>query len=199
MIFWWGLIDMAILHGDNDFQCNWFYWTGYKIYSIPGSHHVLNSPVYLQILLCLVIAGALTVVKRVYVGIKFGRRQYKTFAARLDTIIADVVLLNEIATLAANAEEIRHQVVDSRIVHQKAKADRGLSQVKWSSIRKNSSFDNTDDADENDDDDDGDDDENADAASEHGSAKSFGTSSGSIPMKVLLSPWQEPETKSVKG
>ena len=48
-----------------------------------------------------------------------------------------------------------------------------------------------DDADNND--------ENADAASEHGSAKSFGTSSGSISMKVLLSPWQEPEKNSVNG
>lgn len=212
MIFWWGLIDLAILHGDNEFQCNWFYWTGYKIYSIPGSHHVLNSPEYLQIVLCLIIAGALTVVKRVYVGIRFGRRQYKTFAARLDTLIADVVLLNEIATLAANAEEIQHHVADARvarIVRQKAKADRGLSQVKWSSIRKDSSRDNsfglTNDADENDDDDDDDDiddddDENADAASEHGSVKSFGTSSGSIPMKALLSGWQEPVTNSsVKG
>jgi hypothetical protein len=214
VLFFWGLIDLTILHGDDDFQCNWFHWTGYKIYTIPGSVHVLNSPEYLQVLLCLVIAGAMTVVKRVYVGIIFGRRQYTTFAARLDTILADVVLLNEIATLAANAEEIRHQVVDSRVIHQKAKTNRGLAQVKWSSIRKDSSknnvFDNTcdddnDDLDEDDDDDDEDGDdihdenENADAASEHGSAKSFGTSSGNFPMKVLLSPWQEPETNSVNG
>ena len=143
----------------------------------------------------------MTAIKRVVVGITFGARQYRTFATRLDSIVADVVLLNEIATLAVHAESFCHQELNSRTVRQKTKRERGIFQVRWSCIRKNSvatlvgSGDVEDGQNE-------DKDSSAVAASEQESAVSFSTSTSTssrkMAMKDVLYHWEEPETQEVQ-
>jgi hypothetical protein len=184
LLFFLGVVDMVLFrHG-----------------VLHHGAYVVNSEVYLQTIICLVTAGAMTAIKRVVVGITFGARQYRTFAARLDSIVADVVLLNEIATLAAHAESFRHQELDSWTVRQKTKRDRGIFQVRWSCIRKDSvatlvgSGDVEDGQNE-------DKDSSAVAASEQESAVSFSsstsTSSRKMAMKDVLYHWEEPETQEV--
>ena len=78
----WGLWDMILLHGDNEFQQHWFYWTGIQIYSKGNSgSYILASESYLRFLLAMVVAGLATSVKRTAVTIYFGKRNFGKFQA----------------------------------------------------------------------------------------------------------------------
>ena len=75
----WGVWDMLLLHGNNDFQQHWLYWSGLAIYSKANSgSYIIESQVYLRILLAMVIAGLATAIKRTAVTIYFGKRNFGT-------------------------------------------------------------------------------------------------------------------------
>jgi hypothetical protein len=68
---------MLLLHGDGIFQQHWFYWTGIKIYHDASSGNwILDSESYLRILLCMLVAGVLTTLKRTIISLYFGRRMF---------------------------------------------------------------------------------------------------------------------------
>jgi hypothetical protein len=74
-----GVWDMLLLHGDNDFQQHWLYWSGLAIYSNANSgSYVIASEVYLRILLAMIVAGVATAIKRTAVTIYFGKRNFGT-------------------------------------------------------------------------------------------------------------------------
>ena len=81
VVFAWGAWDMVLLHGNNDFQLNWLYWTEWEIYhSQPdGVVELLSSTTYLRLLLVMVLAGLATTAKRTAVAIYFGRRQLSKY------------------------------------------------------------------------------------------------------------------------
>lgn len=93
----WGILDCVFIQGDNALQNHWLYFTGWKIYSMEANSglYVLESERYLRILVCMIVAGAATALKRTLLAISFGRRQYATFKPRLEKLLLDVVLLNE--------------------------------------------------------------------------------------------------------
>ena len=73
----WGVWDMLLLHGDNEFQQHWLYFTGIRIYSTANSgSYILASESYLRVLLAMVVAGVATAVKRTAVTIYFGKRNF---------------------------------------------------------------------------------------------------------------------------
>ena len=76
----WATWDLVLLHGDNDFQTHWLYWTNLDIYSIANSgSYILSSPGYLRILLAMIVAGIATTIKRMFVIVRFGRRTLGKF------------------------------------------------------------------------------------------------------------------------
>lgn len=75
LLFAWGCVDLMILHGDDSFAINWLYWTGLQIYS-PGvsGAYLINSDVYLHALMCLILSGVATSIKRTFMAVYFGRK-----------------------------------------------------------------------------------------------------------------------------
>lgn len=68
---------MLLLHGDGIFQQHWFFWTGIKMYQDTSSGNwILDSDSYFGILLCMLVAGALTTLKRTIISLYFGRRMF---------------------------------------------------------------------------------------------------------------------------
>jgi hypothetical protein len=73
----WGVWDLLLLHGNNDFQGHWLYWSGIAIYSNANSgSYILEANVYLRILLAMVAVGVATAIKRTAVAIYFGKRNF---------------------------------------------------------------------------------------------------------------------------
>jgi hypothetical protein len=68
---------MILLHGDNQFQQHWLYFTGIKIYSSANSgSYIIASNAYLRVLIGLVLAGVATSLKRTVVTVYFGKRNF---------------------------------------------------------------------------------------------------------------------------
>ena len=108
----WALIDLCIFHGSGKFAAHWLYWTGLRIYSpthaATGSY-ILQSTMYLRVLLSMIVAGCAVTAKRVYVAIRFGLRMLNDFKPRLEKLLADMVLLTEIAELSVEAEQFAEE------------------------------------------------------------------------------------------
>mmetsp|Transcript_21059 Transcript_21059/g.31242 ORF Transcript_21059/g.31242 Transcript_21059/m.31242 type:complete len:1002 (-) Transcript_21059:137-3142(-) len=102
----WALYDCILLHGNNEFQKNWLFWTDLDIFSDanPGSE-LLQSDFYFRVLMAAMLAGALHAVKRTYVALYFGRRTFLDFKPKLEKILADLVLVTEIADLVTELEQ----------------------------------------------------------------------------------------------
>ena len=142
----WSLWDLCILHGDNDFQVHWFYWTGLKIYNLEDAasgSYIINSGIYLRILLAAVIAGSASAVKRLCLTIVFSKRQCTDFKPRLEKILAEMVLVTEVAALAANSDALsalseQDELVLPANLDQKKKGVArvgGVGDVHWKSIK----------------------------------------------------------------
>eukprot|EP00977_Amphora_coffeiformis_P011524 scaffold2767_cov177-Amphora_coffeaeformis.AAC.98 len=164
-----------------------FLW-GWKIYSMQADSglYILSSEPYLRMLICMIVAGAATALKRTFLAISFGRRQYSMYKPKLEKLLLDVVLLNEVASLSAQAEAMHEEISQEssqKDVKEVKKKDTGkrktVNDVKWSSVKMTS--------------------EDINESSEHdettGSKPRYGrSSSGGTFMKSLLDRWEEPVT-----
>jgi hypothetical protein len=71
----WACWDLLILRGDSDFQAHWFYWTGWRLYTVAISgQYILTSDLYWRFLLSMIAAGMVTTAKRMFLTVRFGRR-----------------------------------------------------------------------------------------------------------------------------
>ena len=101
----WAGIDLLIFQGSHRFAAHWFYFTGLRIYTQASSGtYILQSQLYLRLLLSMMVAGSAVTAKRVYVSIRFGRRMLNDFKPRLEKLLADMVLLTEISELSMEAD-----------------------------------------------------------------------------------------------
>ena len=138
----WGFLDCILIQGDNAFQNHWLHWTGWQIYSMQAQSglHIIASQEYLRVLLCMMVAGVLTALKRTALAISFGRRQYSTFKPRLEKLLLDVVVLNEIASLSAHVESLQVELNigggTSKSSSPRKKDKRvALGDVSWNSVK----------------------------------------------------------------
>lgn len=140
----WGLLNACVLQGDNAFQNHWLYFTGWQIYSMKANSglHIISSERYLRLLLCMIVTGAATTLKRTFVAISFGRRQYSSFKPRLEKLLLEVVLLNEVANLSVHAESMADEIstASSQPESQEPKGSKKnprkkLTDVTWDSVK----------------------------------------------------------------
>jgi hypothetical protein len=100
----WGLLDTLLMQGNNRFQRNWLYWTGIEFYNRDVDNEdvaVLATKLYWRILLAMMFTGVAAAIKRTVFAIRFRRRQFREFKPRLESILRDIVLVSEVAMLAA--------------------------------------------------------------------------------------------------
>jgi hypothetical protein len=65
----------------------------------PGSF-LLNTSTYTHVLLGMVVSGFCTTLKRFFLTVYFGRRQFNFFKPRLEKLLEDMVLVSDMASLA---------------------------------------------------------------------------------------------------
>lgn len=109
----WNLLNLILIQGDNPFQRHWLHWTGSELYNVDTGYYVLESGIYLRLLLSGLIAGCLIAIKRTFVALYFGRQQLKTFQPRLEKLLAAIVILDEVGTLASKAQRDDSKVMIS--------------------------------------------------------------------------------------
>jgi hypothetical protein len=136
----WGSWDLLLLHGNNDFQQHWLYWSGLAIYSKGNSgSYILESDGYLRILLAMVVAGVATAIKRTAVTIYFGKRNFEDYKPKLELILNDIILISEVAELAEEAEnlpeDIEQEAKKEMAQENRLKKRTTLDQVRWSSVK----------------------------------------------------------------
>lgn len=103
----WSILDLFLLHGNDNFQLHWFYFTKIQFYTqVNSGNYILASGLYLRILLSMLLAGLACTVKRSLFAVLFGRRTFSMFKPRLESILKEVVLLSEVAELAAEANRL---------------------------------------------------------------------------------------------
>ncbi|CAB9501431.1 expressed unknown protein [Seminavis robusta] len=104
MVFW-GLWNLVLIHGDHPFQLNWLYWTEMELFNQNFGGLLVNSLLYTRILFAAILGGLFVSAKRTIFALRFGRKQVVEFRGRLKKTLADIVLIDEVATLAEQAEK----------------------------------------------------------------------------------------------
>jgi hypothetical protein len=206
----WGLLDMVLLHGDNDFQVHWLYWTGIGIYSSANSgSYILSSELYLRVLISMVIVGVLTTLKRTLLTLYFNRRKFETYKPRLEDILNEIIAISDVAGLSVDADLIADTIGikkdDSLEDFKKAQAGAAVdlrksrpTHIRWNSVKfSNGKGDMTGNENTNDLDDpsvDTSESSEIEPRPKVGSPYFGGSSftSGNIAMKELLIKWDEP-------
>lgn len=78
-----------------------------EIYSEADSgDFILSSSLYLRILFSMIILGIATIIKRTIVSLRFGKRLLNQFKSRMEKLLADIIIMNEIAILADQVEKV---------------------------------------------------------------------------------------------
>jgi len=135
----WALWDLILLHGDNDFQQHWCGWTGIRLFSSenPGGE-VIETDLYLRLLLSLVIAGVATAIKRTALALYFGKKTVLNYKTRMDKILADMAILADVGQLASEAQNLVEAASDNQMsINAAVTRNMGsalLSDAKWQDI-----------------------------------------------------------------
>jgi hypothetical protein len=151
LVTFWGLYDMILLHGDNDFQRHWLYWTGIQIYSQANSgSYILSSSAYLRVLMGMELAGVAATLKRTLLTLYFGKRNFDIYKPKLEDILQDIIVITEIAELGAEADTLPDEgelLLDTKeLVEDNIEGRSRVGIVRWSSVK----FTDTDRADSDD-------------------------------------------------
>jgi hypothetical protein len=78
-----------------------------EIYSEADSgDFILSSSLYLRTLFCMILVGVATITKRTIISLRFGKRLLNQFKVRMEKLLADIIIMNEIAILADQVEHV---------------------------------------------------------------------------------------------
>lgn len=135
------------MHGDNQFQQNWFFWTDIALFSPanPGGK-VLSSGIYLRLLLAMVMAGVATAIKRTVLALYFGKKTVLNYKLRMDKILADMLIISDVGELAVASDDLVTSASDNRTTLMQATADKGvgndiMSSQRWKEVEYVDSMD----------------------------------------------------------
>lgn len=105
---------MILLHGDDIFQQNWFFWTEIRLFSPENrGGNVLYQDLYLRLLLAMVIAGIATACKRTVLALYFGKKTVLNYKPQMDKILADMAIVSEVGQLASEAASLVEAAADN--------------------------------------------------------------------------------------
>lgn len=130
VLVFWGAWDFLLLEGKGDktyelFSDSWFIFA-----NINSGNYILDSRSYRRVLIGMIFAGCAVVVKRTLLAYRFGRRQFAEFKPRLEKILADVVILNEVALLAEQADRMEDDE-NSEYMHRHSERTAELPDISW--------------------------------------------------------------------
>ena len=102
IVFTWGLLDLALLHGTSKFASSWLYWQDYVdvFNEVNPGGKVTSSTWNSRILAIAVCVGVTVAMKRLWMGLFLGKKTYVNYADELTSVVKKALLLCEVATLA---------------------------------------------------------------------------------------------------
>ena len=110
------------MHGNSDFYEHWFYSTDIEMLNPANrADGIVDSEVYTDILLSMIMAGVATSIKRTILALYLGKRVYIHYKPKLEKVMIDMLLLTEVAELANALNDIEGEEVESphtKIAHQ---------------------------------------------------------------------------------
>ncbi|KAL3902660.1 MAG: hypothetical protein SGILL_010746, partial [Bacillariaceae sp.] len=119
----WGFLDLILLEGRGQFEQHWLYFVPqiglYDNATVSGDDsgsYILNSDIYVRLLLSMLLAGVAFAGKRTWVAMYFGRRTFVAFKPRLEKLLKEVVLVSEVAALADEAEIVETEEEENNLV-----------------------------------------------------------------------------------
>jgi hypothetical protein len=81
IVFWWGVLDFAMLHGDGAFAKHWAFWqeTIEMLNSKNPSGNIVNNEWNTRLLSIAVSVSLAVAVKRFIIGLYLGRQTFSKF------------------------------------------------------------------------------------------------------------------------
>jgi hypothetical protein len=112
----WGLLDFALLFGDNAFVRHWGYFQeSIGLFNSKNpSGLVVDSDWNQRILLMMVTISLFVALKRFLVGLYLGRQTFHHFGAQLAKVMNKMVLIAEVSALAKRIQKSHSTKVSER-------------------------------------------------------------------------------------
>jgi len=126
----WALLDISFLHGDG-----WLFWTDIQLIKDDSGAAIMASAQYLRILLAVLFSGLAHAIKRTTVAMYFGKKTFINYKARLEKLLADIVLITEVAELAAEIQSISKRDENRSGMELQAKGRPSVGESKWGSMK----------------------------------------------------------------
>jgi Mechanosensitive ion channel len=100
--FTWGLLDFALLHGQNKFASSWLFWQDFfaVFNEVNPGGKVTSNEWNSRVLAIAVSVGVIVSIKRLWLGLFLGKKTFVHYAEELTNVVKKAVLLCEVATLA---------------------------------------------------------------------------------------------------
>jgi Mechanosensitive ion channel len=100
--FTWGLLDFALLYGNNEFAGSWLYWQGVMdVFNAVNPGGSVTSNVWNRRILAIAVSMGIAVsLKRLWLGLFLGKKTFSHYAEELTNVVKKALLLCEVATLA---------------------------------------------------------------------------------------------------
>ena len=120
IIFFWSVLNFIFLYGKLPFHKHWLWWQQQVdlFNSNNAAGIVSESPTYLQILLACIFIGGVVSLKRLLLALYLGRREVTRFGNELETLMAKMILISEVANLARDIETKQHIFKENPIYDQ---------------------------------------------------------------------------------
>lgn len=109
IICFWAILDFAFLFGGGEFPQHWLFYQN-KLDLFNAGNPVVgitDNVTYLRLLLSCIFIGVATSLKRLWLAIYLGRRTVRHFGSELETLMAKMILIGEVANLAKDIESKR--------------------------------------------------------------------------------------------
>lgn len=110
IIFFWSVLNFIFLYGKLPFHKHWLWWQQqidlFNSNNVAGT--VSENPTYLQFLLACIFIGGVVSLKRLLLALYLGRREVTRFGNELETLMAKMILISEVANLARDIETKQH-------------------------------------------------------------------------------------------
>ena len=103
----WGIYDLCLLSGANPkFSSHWMFYQDFiELFSpVNPSGNVMDNDWYFRVVIIAIVLGLVVTIKRFWLGLYLGRQTYVQYSARLTSVMKDILLITQVASLARKFE-----------------------------------------------------------------------------------------------
>ena len=104
-LFWWAILDLAMLYGGSQFADHWLFWQdAIGLFNAENpAGEVTSNPQYRGILIFSICFALAAAIKRFWVGMRFAKSSYYRYADKLSQVLRQLLLVSKVAQFAQTA------------------------------------------------------------------------------------------------